>query len=235
MGDPGMEKFGDVGYTVFKGKRHLLKKIQQLKVTEKDIWVVTYPRSGTTWTQEMIWAILNGLKFEEARKIDIDKKFYFLDFDWLRDGTDNIGACQAAIGQQRLIKTHQPLTLLPKDILTKCKVIYVARNPKDVVVSYYHHHRLTKSIDPNMEFKDFVKLFTKELLIQGPYLANVREGLANQDKLLLLWYEEMKRDLPQAIRRVSQYLGKSVEESEVSQLAEYLHFDSMKTNPAVNH
>ena len=37
------------------------------------------------------------------------------------------------------MKTHLPLSHLPTDLLTKAKVIYVARNPKDQIVSWYHH------------------------------------------------------------------------------------------------
>ena len=89
-----------------------------IQVTEKDIWIVTYPRSGTTWTQEMvgflclglkhlafhlstqIWQILNDLDFEGGSKIDIDKKFFFLDMDWLgsKGMTENITACERALG-----------------------------------------------------------------------------------------------------------------------------------------
>lgn len=32
----------------------LLKKIKSMKVFEDDIWIVTNPKSGTTWTQEMV-------------------------------------------------------------------------------------------------------------------------------------------------------------------------------------
>lgn len=47
---------------------------------------------------------------------------------------------------QRYIKTHLPFDLLPNEILNgerSPKIVYVARNPKDVCVSYYHHKVLT--------------------------------------------------------------------------------------------
>ena len=116
-------------------------------------------------------------------------------------------------------------------------MIYVARNPKDVVVSYYHHHKLTKSMDQDMKFKDFIKFFMKELLVEDPYMVHVQEGVSLQKNpnLKFLWYEDMKRDLQSSIKVVSNFLGKELKESEVNALAEYLEFDNMKKNPAVNH
>ena len=46
----------------------------------------------------------------------------------------------------RLIRPHVPLYLLHPELLDTCKVVYVARNPKDVIVSYYHHHRLMRQV-----------------------------------------------------------------------------------------
>ena len=41
----------------------------------------------------------------------------------------------------RLIKTHLPVHLLPKDFGKAKAVLYIYRNPKDTVVSYYHFMR----------------------------------------------------------------------------------------------
>ena len=40
---------------------------------------------------------------------------------------------------RRVIKCHMPMEMQPKDLVEKCKVIYVARNIKDMAVSWFHH------------------------------------------------------------------------------------------------
>jgi len=238
----GFERVGPHGFVSVKGGQEVIKRIYRMEVTEKDIWVVTYPRSGTTWTQEMVWNILNNLDFERARKTDIDEKFFFLDMDILNshshgDAPGFLDKAEAKVGQQRLIKSHLPLHLLPPELLTKCKVVYVARNPKDVVVSYYHHHKLTKSVEQDLQFPDFVKFFMSELLVQDPYVAHVKEGVSmmNSPNMKFLWYEDMKRDLPAAIKDVASFLNKDLKDSDIAALADYLDVRNMKQNPAVNH
>ncbi|XP_023330114.1 sulfotransferase 1C4 [Eurytemora carolleeae] len=101
-------------------------------VGEKDVWIATYPRSGTTWTQEIIWNIRNGVDVEESKRVDIDVKFDFLDNDFFEDSP--IGVIDGSIlklqqGEERNIKCHLPISMLPKDLLLKGKVVYVGRNP----------------------------------------------------------------------------------------------------------
>eukprot|EP00090_Calanus_glacialis_P045776 TRINITY_DN8712_c0_g1_i6.p1 TRINITY_DN8712_c0_g1~~TRINITY_DN8712_c0_g1_i6.p1 ORF type:complete len:325 (+),score=130.36 TRINITY_DN8712_c0_g1_i6:23-997(+) len=218
------------------------KEISELSVRHDDVWISSFPKCGTTWTQEMVWNIVNNLDFERAKKTDIDEKFFFLDMDCLKSGSHGdapgfVDKAEQQVGQQRLIKSHLPIGLLPPDLLEKCKVIYVARNPKDVVVSYYHHHKLTKSVDLDLQFSDFVKFFMKELLVEDPYMAHVKEAVALKDNphVKFLWYEDMKRDLPAAIRDVARFLGKELKEPEIAALADYLDVKNMKKNPAVNH
>ena len=56
--------------------------------------------------------------------------------------------------------SHLNLDLLHPDLLDTCKVIYVARNPKDVIVSYFHFHKLMVKIQHfTGTFPQFVQHF----------------------------------------------------------------------------
>ncbi|KAK8373137.1 hypothetical protein O3P69_011030 [Scylla paramamosain] len=60
--------------------RHLLpphcmgftKKYKDFKFCESDVVIATFPRSGTTWTQEIVWTMRNGLDFNEASKVSLN-------------------------------------------------------------------------------------------------------------------------------------------------------------------
>lgn len=63
----------------------------------------------------------------------------------------------------RHFKTHMPFSLLPTNLLDKCKVIYLARNMKDVALSYYYHNKLIKLHDYNGDFERYWKYFKNDL------------------------------------------------------------------------
>jgi len=42
-------------------------RLYNFSVKEDDIWIVTYPKCGTTWTQEMVWQIVNGVDKEKGK------------------------------------------------------------------------------------------------------------------------------------------------------------------------
>lgn len=53
------------------------EKIKNFKVFEDDIFLCGYPRSGTTFVQELIWLIVNDFDFDTAKSIEMDRRFYF--------------------------------------------------------------------------------------------------------------------------------------------------------------
>jgi Sulfotransferase domain len=65
---------------------------------------------------------------------------------------------------RRFIKTHLPLSLLPRNIKeVGAKVVYVARNPKDVAASYYNFHKTVLFLSFDGAFKSFLRYFMNDL------------------------------------------------------------------------
>lgn len=65
---------------------------------------------------------------------------------------------------QRFFKTHFPIELLPQNVAkVGAKIIYVARNPKDVAVSCYYLHKMHPFLRFNGNFEAFVEYFMNGL------------------------------------------------------------------------
>ncbi len=67
-----------------------------------------------------------------------------------------------ALPSPRSIKSHLPFYLLPPDLLETSKVVYVARNPKDVIVSFFYHHKLMKMQGFVGELENFADYFMQD-------------------------------------------------------------------------
>ena len=91
---------------------------------------------GTTWVQEIVWQIYNEGAISSEKQI---YRFPFLESS----------ACNShkymqidfkTLPSPRLIKSHLTYSTTPRSANKddQCKYIYVARNPKDVAVSYFH-------------------------------------------------------------------------------------------------
>uniref|UniRef100_A0A2A4KBH0 Sulfotransferase domain-containing protein n=1 Tax=Heliothis virescens TaxID=7102 RepID=A0A2A4KBH0_HELVI len=233
--------------------------IYNMPVRPSDIFVVTYQRSGTTWTQELVWLLANDLDYETAAKIPLTERFRFLELftffnkNWqknLLDRSQDKAKAQALIEKiatpvterllsapsPRFIKTHLPMSLLPPNLLDTAKVVYVARDPRDVAVSCYHHSKLFRVLDFPSPFKDFWNLFIRGLFTMLPFFDTVKEAweLRHHPNMLFLFYEELIQDLPAVIRRVADFLGKEVTAEQLAHLCDHLSFDNFKQNDSVN-
>ena len=86
-------------------------------------------------------------------------------------------------------------------------------------------------------FETYVDAFLNdECIYWTPFMHNVRGfwEKRHEPNIMFITYEEMKRDLPEMIRKVSSFLGKPVAEKDIPGLADFLSFDKMKANPAMN-
>ena len=56
-----------------------LTKIKEMEIYEDDLWTVTFPKCGTTWTQEMLWMLNNNLDYEGSKNKNLDDRFPFIE------------------------------------------------------------------------------------------------------------------------------------------------------------
>jgi sulfotransferase len=120
-----------------------------------------------------------------------------------------------------------------------CKRVYVVRNPKDVAVSFYHHHRSHKLLGQYQgTWDDFLECFLNGHVVYGSWFdhtlgwwANIQESAGN---VLVLHYEDMQQDLATHIRRLGTFLGRHLSPQAVAAIADYASFESMSVNPFTN-
>lgn len=207
---------------------NIVHKFENFEVRPDDVWVVSFPRSGTTWTQEIVYLINSNMDIEKAKTVSIDDRFPYLEY--LTPGLDAI----ANLPSPRLIKTHLPLKLLPKDI-NKAKVIYVARNPKDTAVSYYHFCKLLKTFSGEFDF--FLKLFVNHKVGYAPWWQHVLDfwNIKDDPNVLFITYEDMCEDMEGNIRKIAEFLGKNLSDKDVKFIEHHCSFDNMKNNAQVNY
>lgn len=209
-----------------------LPKVQALKARPDDIFVVSFPKTGTTWVQEIVYLIATGLDFGSASERNLEQRFPFLEYFY--PGVSTIESSPDV----RLIKTHLPYSLLPDSVRTENpKIIYVMRNPKDVCVSLFHFTRLIKETGYEGSFSDFFRSFLRGHVSYGPIWKHYLEWWEhrNDPNVLLVAYEDLHRDPGGVIQRVAVFLGRPLREDEVAAVAEHCHFGRMARNPATNY
>ncbi|PNJ33304.1 sulfotransferase 1A2 isoform X3 [Pongo pygmaeus] len=138
----------------------------------------------------------------------------------------------------RLLKTHLPLALLPQTLLDqKVKVVYVARNAKDVAVSYYHFYRMAKVYPEPGTWDSFLEKFMAGEVSYGSWYHHVQEWweLSRTHPVLYLFYEDMKENPKREIRKILEFVGRSLPEETVDLMVQHTSFKEMKKNPMTNY
>ena len=104
--------------------------------SHRSLVIMIFKFSGTTWVQEIVWQIYNeGAISSENQGLRVPFLEVTATYEKLVELID-----LKTMPSPRVMKTHLPYSTTPRsaDKETMSKYIYIARNPKDVAVSYYH-------------------------------------------------------------------------------------------------
>lgn len=164
-----------------------------------DIFIVTYPKCGTTWMQQIVHGLrtCGSMDFEEiSMAIPYMETAPMIGLD--------LQAPQAA--EPRAFKSHMTRDEMPRD----ARYIHIIREPGDAFVSQYHFYNgviLHKDCVPADEFvRDFGRF---EQPAYTDYWSHLRSWWPHRDRddTLVFCYEDMRADLPGTVARVAAFMG----------------------------
>ncbi|XP_069707850.1 amine sulfotransferase-like [Phaenicophaeus curvirostris] len=208
-----------------------LDTLEDFEINDSDVFLATYPKSGTVWTQNIL-----SLIFYEGHRNGTENVENRDRIPWLEYNIKNID--YSALPLPRIFATHLPYYLVPRGLRNKrgC-VIYVTRNPKDVMTSYYHFSKYMKALEEIPDLNIFMERFLDGKVPASSWLDHVTGWYshAKDFNILFLTYEEMKKDLRSAVLKICNFLGKKLSEEELDSIVRQATFENMKKDPRANY
>lgn len=167
-----------------------------LTVYPDDTFLVSFPRSGNTWTRFLVCNLINP---------DDPVNFAQLEsrIPEIYDVTDR---ALRAFPRPRIIKSHESFDPRYK------KIIYIVRDPRDVLISYYEFQLKRRVITEECSLEEFVPRFMESEFEPktGSWRDHVVSWIATrggQSNFLLLRYEDMLANTQQESTKIASFLG----------------------------
>ena len=191
---------------------------RQIAVRPDDTFIVSYPRSGNTWTRFLIANLLfagQPISFANIERL-------------IPDAEAQSSRYMKRIPSPRVIKSHQYFDhRYPK-------VLYITRDPRDVAVSYYNFARKFRHVADDYPLEQYVHGFVTGTLLSsgwGTWAENVGTWMAARNgrpTFLLLRYEDLIADTQTELATVARFLGVDASPADLSRAIENSSADRLR-------
>ncbi|KAI6699254.1 hypothetical protein NL676_013578 [Syzygium grande] len=170
-----------------------------------DILLVSNPKSGTTWLKAILFALSNRAKYSTSdsqrhHPLLTQHPHELVPFLELQLYREQENPDLAAFESPRLFATHLPYSSLPQSVRdSKCKLVYLCRNPKDTFISLWHFtNKLRPEEKGQIPLPQCLDKYCQGVSEYGPYWDRVlgyhKVSSEMPEKALFVTYEEMKED-----------------------------------------
>ena len=222
---------------------------KKLKMRDDDIVIASTIKSGTTWLQQIVAQLVFKGNFEH----NLNDVSLWADslFDYTENETIDILEKQT---HRRFMKTHSPSNLVFTNNNKNAKYIFITRDFRDVVWSFYNHftkakYKINKNKNRALDSKlrssksqyEFWKLIienkhlfhtTGKYRIIWSYFNTIKSWLNEKDNenVLILHFNDLKKDLKAHINKISKFLGYEYLEKDIDHIHNKCTFEWMKSN-----
>ncbi|KAI8500227.1 sulfotransferase 1 [Branchiostoma belcheri] len=211
--------------------REILEAMKTFQTRDDDIVIVSFPKTGTNWTLEIVTQILQATGRSPAKSDDhiIGK----LEFKYPEDPHPSYVLLEDA-PSPRVILTHLKPGTAPPGIANprgKEKILVVMRNPKDTAVSHYHFILKRRNLDATqLPWPKYCQDALAGKESHGSFFDHVLAWWEKRDDphFMFLKYEDMKKDIASEVKRIATFLEADLDAATIAGIAEKCTFEGMK-------
>jgi hypothetical protein len=184
---------------------------------DDDIYIVAFPRSGTTLMQMILYHLTTGgeMKFKHIDDVS----------PWIRNAAYRRQE-PLELPSPRIIKSHDHYRQF--DRMTRGSFIFIYRNGMDTAVSLYHQEKNYNN--ENLDFEKFVKRFLKPRKYSWFNYTTKWFENRNEFPVLYVKYEDLISNKREQIQRVLDFLKLDVGEEAIQRAIKFSSFEYMKAH-----
>lgn len=219
-------------------RRKYLARLEIAKAQRAGFLIIGHPKSGNTWLKAMLSRLYQrryGLP--ESRLINTDE------FSRKVAAIPRLAATNAYYSYEA--EVGKLLTAGAEDNALRHKpVLFLARNPIDIAVSWYHqftkrqsqakqeliNHFIEHPIDRRtIGMWDFVRHSDIGLPFLIEYQNTWERNINELDNALLIKYEQLREQPVPTLQRVVRLMGEAFSEDEIREAVEWGSFDNLRS------
>ncbi|XP_015352114.1 sulfotransferase 2A1-like [Marmota marmota marmota] len=184
--------FEGIRFPNFYQTENLRTACEKFVMKDEDTVIVSYPKSGTLWLIEILCLIHSRGDPKWVQSVPFWKRSPWIERrDAEQLDRDSEGP--------RFFTSHLPFHLFPKSFFTsKGKVIYIIRNPRDVLVSGYFFWSRTNFVKNPDSLEQFFEQFIQGNVPYGSWFEHICGWMSvrHRANVLLLSYEDLQKVSP---------------------------------------
>ncbi len=181
-----------------------------------DVYLISFPKSGRTWLR-MLLAQYFSLKYNLKLNLDLYKMTFGKDLP-------NIST-DPRIGNYAKHGGTKPLSITKN--LHQKKIIFLVRDPKDVLVSYFFEWSKRRKLGYQKSLSSFIREdFTLPKIVQFMNLWG-EEMQKRPDDFVLVRYEDLHQSTSLQLKRVLQFLDVAIDEALLEEAVSQSSFNNM--------
>lgn len=196
-----------------------VRGLAEFQVRPDDVFISSYPRSGTTWMQHIMHVLRSNGDTSFGHINEVAPWF---------ERSLSLGRMRArdfdAMPSPRIFKSHLPRRWLPRG----ARYVYVQRDGRDVAVSYFHFYR--SHLGFTGDFDEFFSRFLTGSLQYGSWFKHVAgwHAYTHDRTQLIVDYERLRHDLPSEMARIGSFCGTPLDAESLTRLASLCDFNFMR-------